>query len=78
MILPDKNLSLYNSLLGSGSSVLKELARPQPVSTLWDRIKKYDNVNNFEKFVLTLDLLYLLGLVNIENGLVVKKQISND
>ncbi len=78
MILPDKNLSLKSSLLGAGYFIIRELSRPQPVATLWERSRKYKGINNFEKFVLVLDLLYLVGIVSIEKGLIVKKQKRND
>ncbi|MDD2753431.1 MAG: hypothetical protein PHT44_02390 [Candidatus Portnoybacteria bacterium] len=70
MILPDKNIKLSNSLIGVGSVLLGEIRRPCSVSSLWEKNNKIPEVNNFEKFVLTLDLLHLLDLITIENNLI--------
>lgn len=71
MILPDKNITLSNSLIGLGSKIIIELSTPQTVSSLWEKIRKrYLEIRTFERFVLTLDLLYTMGLIEVENGIV--------
>jgi hypothetical protein len=73
MILPDKNLLLAHSLLGMGAELLTKLKSPQTISSLWDKVRKSDKINSYEKYILTLDLLYLLDLVEFQDGLLRKK-----
>jgi hypothetical protein len=75
MILPDKNIKLSNSLIGTGSVLLAALVKPYSVSSLWEKTKGTPEINNFEKFVLVLDFLNLMGLVTIENNLI---KLRND
>jgi len=76
MIMPNKNIKLSYSLLGIGSILLTNLSRPKTVSTIWENVKKYDEVNNFEKFVLAMDLLFSLNLIIFDDGLI--RRIKND
>ncbi|HEY4800302.1 MAG TPA: ABC-three component system middle component 6 [Bacteroidia bacterium] len=70
MILPNKNIILQYSILGSGSIVLKELLKPETVSSLWEKLKDKREIQSFEKFVLTLDFLYSINALEINNGLI--------
>jgi hypothetical protein len=76
MILPDKNISLSSSLLGMGSRITTELSVPQTVSSLWEKARTCEEIKTFEKFVFTLDLLYLLGLIELDKGIIRRK--NND
>jgi hypothetical protein len=78
MIMPDKNIVLQYSILGSGSIVLKELKRPETISSLWEKIKERREIQSFEKFVLTMDFLYALNIIEYNNGLIRIKEKSND
>jgi len=68
MILPDKNILLANSLLGMGAGLLIKLKSPQTVSSLWEKVRHYGEIHSYEKYILTLDLLFLLHLVELEAG----------
>lgn len=68
MILPDKNILLSNSLLGMGANLLAKLKSPQTVSSLWEKVRNYEEIHSFEKYILTLDLLFLLNLIQFEAG----------
>lgn len=70
MILPDKSISLSHSLLGMGSVIIIELHVPQTVSSLWEKARKHEEIKTFEKFILTLDLLYTLGLIEFKEGVI--------
>ncbi len=70
MIYPNKTIELKYSLLGVGSLIIAELNTPQTVSSLWENIRTHEEIRSFEKYVLTLDFLYLLGLVKIDDGLI--------
>ena len=69
MILPDKSVMPANSLLGVGALILNKLDSPQTISYLWETLKNKVNVS-FEKFVLALNLLYILNLINLEHSMV--------
>jgi len=70
MILPDKNILLSNSLLGMGAGLLAELKAPQTVSSLWEKVRIYGDIHSYEKYILTLDLLFLLNLIQFEAGVI--------
>jgi hypothetical protein len=74
MILPDKNLLLSSSLLGMGAELLTKFNSSHTVSSLWEKTRKSGKINSYEKFILTLDLLYLLDLVKLQDGLLRKKK----
>jgi len=70
MILPDKNIDLKHSLIGFGSLVLPELKTMQTVSSLWDKMRDEGKIRSYEKFVLTLDFLFAIQLIEYESGLI--------
>jgi len=70
MIYPDKTSELKYTLLGVGSLILSELNTPQTTSSLWERVRIFEEIGSFEKYVLTLDFLYLMGLVKMDEGLI--------
>lgn len=72
MILPTKHIPLYRSLLGLGAVVLQTLNRPTTVTGLWERCRGIEEFGTFERFVQALDLLFLLGAVRLERGLLVR------
>ena len=72
MILPTKHISEEQSLLGVITIVLKYLERPQTVTSLWEKLRNEQVVGTFERFVLALDLLYIIGAVNLSQGMIRK------
>jgi hypothetical protein len=78
MILPSKRLRIDLSILGSGCEILMHLNEPKPVSRVWDEIKKTeieksnDSKITYDWFVLSLDFLYLLGVIEIDDGIIKK------
>ena len=74
MILPDKTIRLSNSLLSVGSVLLGTLREPRTVSDAWTRVRANPHVMSFEVFVLALDFLHAVGLVTIEEGLLVRRR----
>lgn len=73
MILPDKHVPPSDSLLGVGAVVLGRLGEPKSVTALWEVIKADPHVATFERFTLTLDLLYLLGAIDMRDGQLAKR-----
>lgn len=72
MIIPDKTITLRYSLVGAGSKILSGLNISQTVSSLWEKMRICKEIGTFGKFVLTLDFLYMLGVVKIDNGVIKK------
>ncbi|MEH2010412.1 ABC-three component system middle component 6 [Nostoc sp.] len=69
MILPTKHISTSHSLLGVGATILEQLYQPRTVSSLWSAVATMPEVATFERFVLTLDLLYAIGAIEMNEGL---------
>lgn len=74
MILPTKHISSNNSLLGVGAKILSHLNYPRTVASLWSDLCKAPEIATFERFVLGLDLLYILGTIELREGILYKRQ----
>lgn len=79
MVLPDKHIGFSESLLGLGSFVLDTLSSPKNIDALWQDLKTSQTIDNmftshnFENLVLSVDILFAIGLVTInDNGHLVK------
>jgi hypothetical protein len=70
MILPTKHISEEQALLGVGAVVLRHLERPQTVTSLWDKVRDERAVGTYERFVLALNLLHIIGVVNLSQGMI--------
>ena len=81
MILPTKHIRPDRSLLGVGAQVLEMLDSPMTMSKLWDefRIRRSgtgpDAPISYRWFVLALDLLYLVGALDLKRGLIQKASV---
>lgn len=72
MILPDKYIPESNTLLAIGGILLTNLHRRRTLSSLWSKVRKEKPIGSFERFVLAVDFLFILGAVKFENGFLVK------
>ncbi len=75
MILPTKHIPPDRALLGIGAEVLILLARPMTVSRLWDELRADRErtpgaVIDYRWFVLTLDLLFMIGAIDMDQRVV--------
>lgn len=80
MILPSKHLPQSRALLTVGAHILTFLMYPKTVSALWEELNKHDDDSevaprriSYDWFLLALDLLYTLGAIELENGLVARR-----
>lgn len=81
MILPSKHLPQDRALLTVGGHVLKCLSHPKTVSALWEELNRHDQGASttdpqritYDWFLLALDLLYALGTIELESGLVARR-----
>ncbi len=81
MILPTKHLSQERALLTVGARLLTHLAQPRTVSSLWEELtrsvitaERKKTTLRYDAYVLTLDLLFLLGAIELQDGLLSRKQ----
>ena len=73
MILPDKHVWLSSSFLAVGAVLLGLLESGQTVSSLWVASRHREEIRTFDRFILALDMLYALGLVEFDqDGLLVR------
>lgn len=74
MILPTKRLGTKRAMLTVGAEILELLTEPKTVSRLWDELgrvmgeRSSTRIVNYDWFVLTLDLLYILGALEMDHG----------
>lgn len=72
MILPTKHIPQNEALIGVGATVLAHLSGQMTVSGLWERLRSEPNVGTFERFVLATNLLFLVGAIDIQDGLIAR------
>jgi len=68
MILPTRITPVERCLLAAGGEVLAELNRPRSISSLWYTVRDRPNLGSFGRFVITVDLLFILGAVHIDGA----------
>jgi hypothetical protein len=80
MILPSKHLSQDRALLTVGARILLKLSQPKTSSALWEELaRKSETTRNaalplsYDGFVLALDLLFLIGAIELREGLLIRK-----
>jgi len=72
MIAPDKYVPIDASLIGIGATMLKQMTGSTTVTALWETCRTLPAVGTFHRFVLALDLLYALGAVELEGGMITR------
>jgi len=72
MILPTKHIPQNEALIGVSATLLAHLNAPRTVSGLWESLRTEPNVGTFERFVLATNLLFLIGAIDIKDGLIVR------
>lgn len=74
MILPTKHLLSQDSLIGVGGLIMTRVDnRGTTVTRLWEQVHNLREVGTYERFILALDTLFLLGFLVLEDGLLVTK-----
>lgn len=82
MILPTKRISAERSLLGVGARLLTHATEPKSVSQLWHDYRRDVESGagrpvGFDWFVLALDLLFTMGLVELSGDLIMRTANDN-
>ncbi|MGD2247156.1 MAG: hypothetical protein PVF58_02035 [Candidatus Methanofastidiosia archaeon] len=57
-----------------GSIIISELHIPRTVSSLWEKARNNKEIKTFEEFILTLDVLYMLGLIEFKDGIIRRRK----
>lgn len=78
MILPSKHLKTDRALIGIGGEVLQLLDQSKTVSRLWEEFRERRNRQGkhevgFDRFVLTLDMLFLFEAIDFDRGRIVRR-----
>lgn len=82
MILPTKHVRADRALIGIGSEHLGLLRKPMTVSSLWDAFRRQRGKLpgmapiTYDWFVLALDLLYVIGAVTIDSGVLRRTRLN--
>lgn len=69
MLLPDKYVAIERSVLGQAAVILGARRADQTVSELWASLVTSGDDWTFDRFTLALSLLFALGAVRIQHGL---------
>lgn len=64
MITPNKVITLSESALGRTPIILKEKASEGDLASLYNRVGK--DFESIDQFLLTLDVLYILGRIDVD------------
>lgn len=72
MILPTKHISEDQTLIGIGAVLLRELRSAQTVTSLWEKIRRHQSIGTYERFILALDMLYIIGALSVSDGLIMR------
>jgi len=79
MILPTKHLSQERALLTIGGQILRHLSRSKTTSALWEELttERAQTTEppslHYDEFVLTLDLLFLMGAIELHEGVLARR-----
>jgi hypothetical protein len=70
--MPSKYIREDEALIGVGATLLQHIDKKINLSSLWDNVKHIESIGTFERFILTLDLLFLLGLIDVRKNEIVR------
>lgn len=73
-LLPNKTIKTQYSLIGVGAIILQSMDPSETVTSLWEKLKEFDEINTFEKFVSGLSFLYSVGAIEYSNGIIEKNK----
>lgn len=71
MLLPDKYVTVERSILGQAAIILNHREADRTVSELWSALVTEDSSWTFDRFATALSLLFGLGVVALDNGVLV-------
>jgi len=73
MILPNKHLLSQDSLIGVGGLLLTKVGSGGiTVSRLWEGVRDRREVGTYDRFIMALDTLFILGYLDLVDGMLIK------
>lgn len=77
MLMPTKHIKTENAIIGVGGSLLRLLNRDKTVSRLFHDVQEERDENglstiDFSWFLLSLDFLFIIGVIRFEGGVIKK------
>lgn len=69
-MLPDKTIRMSYSLIGVGALLLQKASAIETVSSLWEKVKKEDTINSYEKYIRGLVFLYAISAISYDHGII--------
>jgi len=76
MILPNKYLTIENSIMGGGALILSTLEKPRTITSLWEEVRSSPQIEIYSRFILILDFLYIINAITLDNGFI--RRSNND
>lgn len=76
MILPTKFIPENQSLLYIAGVLFKQLSVEHTVSDLWHKNRSSSEFGTIQQMLLALDLLFTLGLIKTNNGMISRNMES--
>ncbi|RYF19930.1 MAG: hypothetical protein EOO77_09065 [Oxalobacteraceae bacterium] len=75
MILPTKNISPDRALLTLAGKVFQGLGAPRTVSGVWDEFRAQQQARpiSYAFFILSIDLLFLMKLVTLDDDGLIRR-----
>jgi hypothetical protein len=70
MILPNKYLTIENSIMGGGALILSNLEKPRTITSLWEEVRSSPQIEIYSRFILILDFLYTIHAITLDNGFI--------
>jgi len=70
MLMPTKHVTERNSILGAAGVVLSTIPGPVTINELWRRTSCIQEVGTFDRLVLALDFLFMIGVIEFQSGLI--------
>jgi hypothetical protein len=72
MIMPNCSIPPRHSLFYCGALLLMELTEPETVSSLREKTSGLEMLASYEKFILTLDYLFIIKAITFRDGLIAR------
>lgn len=72
MILPTKHITADEALIGAGALVLEKTYKPVALSRLWENVKTNSSIQTYERFILTLYMLHIIGAIEMKDATIMR------
>lgn len=72
MILPTKHITAEETLIGAGALILEKTFKPVALSRLWENVKSESSIQTYERFILTLYMLHIIGAIEMKGAMIMR------